>query len=139
MGMVFLVFAVAGTLGALTDWLFMGVLFHDAYDRYPEVWREGVRGGKNRKPILWSVALGYGMTAAVMALAWLAGVHRIREGLIVGALAWVAGPPAVIITANMFVKMDPRITIAHCAGYGARMMIAGGAAGLLFGRLAIGL
>jgi hypothetical protein len=136
MGLVFLVFAVAGTLGALTDWLFMGVLFHSAYNRYPEVWREGVREGRSRSAILWAVALGYVMTAAVMALAWLAGVHRIREGLIIGALAWLAGPPTVIIVTNMFVKMDCRITFAHCAGYAARMLIAGAAAGLLFGRLA---
>jgi len=136
MGIVFLVFAVAGTLGSLTDWLFMGVLFHNAYDTYPEVWREGVRGGNNRKAILWSAALGYVMTASVMMLAWLAGAHRIRDGLIIGALAWLAGPPTVIIVANMFVKMDRRITFAHCAGYAARMLIAGAAAGLLFGRLA---
>jgi hypothetical protein len=36
----------------------------------------------------------------------------------------------------MFVKMDRKITLAHCAGYAARMLIAGAAAGLLFGRLA---
>jgi hypothetical protein len=136
MGVVFLVFAVAGTLGSLTDWLFMGVLFHDAYNRYPEVWREGVREGKSRGAILWAAALGYVMTAAIMALAWVAGVHRIRDGLIVAALAWLAGPPTVIIVANMFVKMDRKITLAHCAGYAARMLIAGAAAGLLFGRLA---
>jgi len=37
---------VAGTLASFTDWLFMGVLFHGRYMRFPEVWRDGVRGGK---------------------------------------------------------------------------------------------
>lgn len=126
---------VAGTIGAFTDWMFMGVLFHDAYNRYPEVWREGVRGGSNRKAILWSVALGYVMSAAVVAICALAGVSRIRDGLVIGGLTWLAGPPGVIIVANMFVKMDSKITVAHCAGYGARLLVAGGTAGLVLGHV----
>jgi hypothetical protein len=125
---------VAGTLGGLTDWLFMGVLFHDAYNRHPEVWRDGVREGKSRNAILWSMALGYVMTAAVVFLCVLAGVARMRGGLLVGALCWVA-PACVIVINNMFVKIDRKITIAHCAGYGARLLIAGAAAGLALGRL----
>jgi hypothetical protein len=125
---------VAGTIGGLTDWLFMGVLFHDAYNRHPEVWRPEVRDGKSRGAILWSMALGYLMTAAVVFLCVLAGVARMRAGLLVGALCWVA-PASVIVINNMFVKIDRRITIAHCAGYGARLLIAGAAAGLALGRL----
>ena len=37
---------VAGTSVSLTDWLFFGVLFHEKYQMYPEVWRtsqEGIR------------------------------------------------------------------------------------------------
>jgi hypothetical protein len=49
----------------------------------------------------------------------------------VGALAWLAGPPTVIIVANMFVKMDPMITVAHCLGYGVRLLLAGAAGGLI--------
>ncbi len=122
--------AIAGTLGSLTDWLFMGVLFHDAYDRYPEVWRPGVRGGKSRNAIIWASALGYVMTAAVAALCATSHVHSILGGLEIGALAWLAGPLVVIVVNNMFVKIDTKITIAHCAGYGARLLLAGAAAGV---------
>ncbi len=121
---------IAGTLGSLTDWLFMGVLFHDAYNRYPEVWRPGVRDGKSRNAILWASALGYVMTAAVAALCVLSHVHSILDGLVVGALAWLAGPLVVIVVNNMFVKIDTKITIAHCAGYAARLLLAGAAAGV---------
>ena len=126
--------AVAGTVGSLTDWLFMGMLFHDAYDRYPEVWREGVRGGKSRGAIIWASVLGYVMTAAVVALCCVAHVHDVAGGLLVGALAWLAGPPVVVVVNNLFVKIDPRITIAHCAGYAARLLLAGAAAGFVLGR-----
>ena len=121
---------IAGTLGSLTDWLFMGVLFHDAYDRYPEVWRPGVRDSKSRNAIIWASVLGYVMTAAVAALCAIAHVHSILDGLGVGVLAWLAGPLVVIVVNNMFVKIDAKITIAHCAGYGARLLLAGAAAGV---------
>lgn len=136
--MLIAVVAVAGTVGSLTDWLFMGLLFHDAYNTYPEVWRPGVREGKSRGAIIWSSVLGYVMTAAVVALCVMAHGTSIPAGLAVGALAWLAGPPVVIIVANMFVKMDPRITFAHCVGYGARLLLAGAAAGFVLGRSAGG-
>ncbi|HEY2359003.1 MAG TPA: hypothetical protein VGH86_16250 [Phenylobacterium sp.] len=130
--------AVAGTVGSLTDWLFMGVLFHDAYNTYPEVWRPGVREGKSRGAIIWSSVLGYVMTAAVVALCVIAHVTSMAAGLTIGALAWLAGPPVVIIVSNMFVKMDPKITFAHSVGYGARLLLAGAAAGFVLGRAAGG-
>jgi hypothetical protein len=126
--------AVAGTASTFTDWLFMGVLFHDAYNRYPEVWREGVRGGKSRGAIVWASVLGYVMTAGVVALCCAAHVRGVGGGLLVGALAWLAGPPVVIVVNNLFVKIDPRITIAHCAGYAARLLLAGAAGGFVLGR-----
>jgi len=126
--------AVAGTASTFTDWLFMGVLFHDAYDRYPEVWREGVRGGKSRGAIVWASVLGYVMTAAVVALCCVAHVLGVGGGLVVGALAWLAGPPVVIVVNNLFVKIDPKITFAHCAGYAARLLLAGAAGGFVLGR-----
>jgi hypothetical protein len=134
MWMLVAAIAVAGTVGMFTDWLFMGVLFHDAYNRYPEVWREGVLGGRDRGPIIWASVLGYAMTAGVVVLCAMAHVRSVAAGLEVGALAWIAGPPVVIIVANMFVKMDPKITLAHCIGYGARLLLAGAAAGFVLSR-----
>jgi len=132
--MLMVAVVVAGTVSTLTDWLFMGVLFHDAYNRYPEVWREGVRGGKSRGAIVWASVLGYVMTAAVVALCWMANVRGVGGGLLVGALAWLAGPPVVIVVNNLFVKIDPKITFAHCAGYAARLLLAGAAGGFVLGR-----
>ena len=126
----------AGTLGSLTDWLFMGVLFHDAYDAHPEVWRPGIRDGADKGAIIASSLLGYLITAAVVGLCVVARVHGIGGGLLVGALAWLAGPPVVLIVNGLFIKIDPRITAAHCLGYGARMLLAGLAGGLALGPLA---
>ncbi len=134
--MIILAIAVAGTLGSLTDWLFMGVLFHDAYNNHPEIWRPGVRLGADRRAIIWSSILGYLITAAVALLCVIAHVASIGGALAVAAVAWLAGPPVVIIVNGMFIKIDPKITLSHCLGYGARMLLAGLGAGIALGPLA---
>jgi hypothetical protein len=129
-------FVVAGALGSLTDWLFMGVLFHDAYNAHPEIWRPGIRDGADKGAIIVSSVLGFVITGAVVGLCVFAGVHSIAGGLAVGVLAWLAGPPTVIVINGLFIKIDPRITLAHCLGYGARIVLAGLAAGVALGPLA---
>jgi hypothetical protein len=126
-----LIAAVLGTglLAALTDWLFMGMLFHDAYNRYPEVWWPGIREGKETGPIIWSSAIGLVITAAIFILCAWANVQGIGEGLGVALAAWVAGPLGVIVINGFFIKIDPKVTFAHCLGYLARFALAGAAAG----------
>ncbi len=130
--MIMIAIAVAGTLGSLTDWLFMGLLFHGAYNRHPEIWRPGIRDGADRGAIIWSSVLGYAITAAVVALCAIARVRGVTGGLEVGVLVWIAGPAVVLIVNGMFIKLDPKITFAHGLGYGARILMAGLAAGLAF-------
>jgi hypothetical protein len=124
---------IAGTLGALTDWLFMGVLFHDWYGRYPEIWRPGVRDGRDRSAVVSASLLGYAMTAGVVGLCVLAQIDSMGVGLVVALLAWIAGPLIVLVINGTFIKLDPRITIAHAAGYLARMLLAGASAGIALG------
>lgn len=119
--------AAAGVVGTLSDWLFMGVLFHGAYNTYPEIWRARA---EQKTAILWANALGLVMSAAVIALCALAGIETIGAALGVAVVAWCAGPLPVIVINNMFVKIDPKITLAHCLGYLVRMLIAGLAAGI---------
>jgi hypothetical protein len=136
MPMLILAVGIAGILGSLTDWLFMGVLFHGAYNRHPEIWRPRVRDGGDRGAILWSSVLGFVITGAVAGLCLVAHVASIGEGVLVALLAWLAGPPVVIIVNGLFINIDPRITFAHCLGYGARMLLAGLAAGIALDPLA---
>ena len=121
----------AGTVGMFTDWLFMGVLFHDAYNTFPEVWRPGIREGKERNAIIWSSIIGYVMSGGVVALCVVAGMHGIVACLAIAALAWLTGPFVVILVNGFFIKIDGKITFAHCLGWLARMALAGAAAGLV--------
>ncbi len=124
---------IAGTLATFTDWLFMGVLFHDRYNTYPEVWWPQFREQGDKRAIIISCVLAYVTSAAVIGLCDFAGVTTIAGGLIVTTLAWLAGPFIVTITNGFWVKIDPRITLAHCLGYLARFLIAGIAAGIVLG------
>lgn len=131
MGPVVAAIIVAGLLAILTDWLFMGVLFREAYKSYPEVWWPGVRDGETRTAMIWATILGFVMSAGVVALCAVAGVTTVWGGLGVGFLAFVAGPPAVLLISVMFVKMDAWVVLGHTLAYLARMLIAGVAAGLI--------
>jgi Protein of unknown function (DUF1761) len=125
MWMLILAAFVAGTLATFTDWLFMGVLFHDRYMRYPEVWWPGLREKGDRAAILWSCALAYVTASAVVVLCALAGANDLKAALTVAVLAWAAGPLAVVITNGLFIKIDPLITVMHCVGYLVRFLLAG--------------
>jgi len=127
--MIFAAVIVAGLVSSFTDWFFMGVLFHDRYQTYPDTWWPLSGAASERGPIIWSTALGFVTAAAVAALCEFAGVTSIGGGLLVGALAAAAGPLVISPTAGMWVRIDPLVTAAHTAGYIVRFLIAGIAAG----------
>jgi hypothetical protein len=120
----------SGIISSFTDWFFMGVLFHDRYQKYPEVWWPRSGQAAERGAIMSSTALGFVTAAAVALLCEYAGVASITGGLIVGALAGAAGPLVITITNGMWVKIDPAVTFAHTTGYIVRFLIAGIAAGI---------
>ena len=121
----------AGTIATFTDWLFMGVLFHEHYNRYPEVWWPSFREKGDQKAIIYSSVLAYVTAAAVILLCWVAKAHGFAQTLELSVLAWIGGPLVVVITNGFWIKIDPRVTFAHATGYLARFIIAGAAAGLV--------
>jgi hypothetical protein len=121
--------AIAGTIGSFTDWLFMGVLFHERYNRYPEVWWPGLRqkAGDVRAIVIAS-ALGYVTSAAVILLCLVTGSTSPEGVLSVVVLAWIAGPLVMQVTNGFWIKFDPLLTLSHSIGYLVRFLIAGAAA-----------
>jgi hypothetical protein len=119
----------AGTLATFTDWYFMGVLFHDRYGRFPETWRPRDKSTETM-PIVYSSALGYVTTAAVVGLCAMAGVADIWSGIKVAFLIWLAGSFVQVATTHIWVRIDASVSVAHALGYLARFLIAGIAAGI---------
>jgi hypothetical protein len=121
--------AAAGTIGSFTDWLFMGVLFHERYDRYPEVWWPGLRQKKDDvRAIVIASVLGYVTSAGVILLCLFTGSTSLEGALVIATLAWVAGPLVMQVTNGFWIKFDPLLTLSHSAGYLVRFLIAGVAA-----------
>jgi hypothetical protein len=125
--MSILAIVVAGTVSALTDWLFMGVLFHDRYNTYPETWWPRSGPDAERSSIIWSTALGYITAAAVVLLCMFVDPANSNRAFEVALLAWVAGPLVVVITNGVWIRIDRAVTLAHALGYLARFLIAAGA------------
>jgi hypothetical protein len=118
----------AGTISTFTDWFFMGFLFHDRYQRHPETWWP--RRKADPIPIVYSSALGYITAAAVIALCAMAGVGDVWSGIKVAVIAWLAGSFVQVATTHIWVRIDPAVSLVHGAGYLARFLIAGIAAGI---------
>ncbi len=133
MGLIIAAIVVSGTVATFTDWLFMGVLFHSAYMRYPEVWWS--RGGNNTVAIIWSSVIGYLMSAGIVGLCVLTRAATVSKALEVTVLAWLAGPLVILLVNGLFIKIDPKVTVSHCVGWFARMALAGVSAAIVLGPL----
>src|SRR5665213_1433609 len=129
--LILVAIVAAGTLSTFTDWLFMGVLFHDRYMKYPEVWWPNIREKGDNRAIILSSIFCYLTSAAIILLCMFIGANDIFPALCVSFLAWVAGPLVIRITNAFWIKSDPAVNAAHAAGYLARFLISGLAAAIV--------
>ena len=122
---------VAGFLGTFTDWLFFGVLFHDRYLKYPEVWWPGIRDKSgDKRAIILSCIVSFLTAAGVIMLCAYTNTSTIAGGLIIAVLVWLGGPLVATVTNGLWVKTDPMLTVMHSLGHLARTLIAGAAGAL---------
>lgn len=110
-------------LASFADWLFMGVLFHDRYTIYPEVWRKG----SERERIILAQATAI-LTAAGFTL--LAGkVHQVDlvGALKLAAMIWLIGPLPLLLGNHLFVRLDTMVTASHATGWLVKLLLIGAA------------
>jgi len=120
-----LVWAVlAGTvLGAVTDWLFAGLLFRGRYQLHPGTWR----GGPQAPRIAATLALALLTSAAFVLLANKLGQVDLRGALKLAAMIWLIGPLPLLAANAMFIKIDHLVSASHAAGWLARLLLIGAA------------
>ena len=120
----------AGIAISLTDWLFMGVLFHEKYKRYPEIWRKPQGGGESTA-ILFSTVLGFLTSAVFACLCHRLNLHTLAATLKLAAAIWVIAPLPLLITNALWIKLDPAITVTHAAGWLMRLLLVAAAVNLI--------
>jgi hypothetical protein len=128
----FLLAVVVSGLGAsITDWLFMGVLFHNKYLETPETWR-----GKPAQPeaasIVASSVIGLVSCAAFIYLCYWTGALTVHNAsLRMAFLAWLVAPLPLIFTNALWIKMNPLLAVSHSLGWLARFVVSALVAGWL--------
>ncbi len=127
-----MVVVLASAVASFSDWLLMGVLFHEKYLAAPEIWRPAV-ANKNRNRILVSQCIGALCCAAFAYLCLLMNALTIGTSLRAALLVWLAGPVVVLAQMVQWMKLHPLIGISHASGWLVRLGITGLSAALLLG------
>lgn len=116
---------IAGLATSVSDWLFMGVLFHKKYLATPEIWR--VKAGQDdTRNIVLSSVLGVLSCAAFLYLCvWAGALSSRRATLQLALLVWIAAAVPVILSNIVWIKMHPLLGVSHSLGWLARFVISG--------------
>ncbi len=124
---------VAGIGTSLTDWLFMGVLFHEKYRAHPEVWRRPEGGAGETRAIVLALALGLLSCAAFVFLSVRLGLTSHNHALKLAAAVWTVGPLPIIGMNALWMKYHPLIVLSHSLGWLARLVVSALAVAWLMG------
>jgi uncharacterized membrane protein len=112
----------ASILASVTDWLFMGVLFHKQYQHAPEIWRTHPQLTGTRR-IVYSQIIGLITCAAFAYLCLTLDALTVPSALTVALLVWVAGAVVILGQMVMWVKLHPLVGVSHALGWLARLVI----------------
>jgi uncharacterized protein DUF1761 len=123
---------VSGLATSMTDWLFMGVLFHKKYLETPELWRNKP-GQSETRGIIASSLVGAVSCAAFIYLCVWTGTLGLREVLRIAGIAWLAGPVPIIFSNIVWIKMHAILGVSHSLGWLARFVVTGLVASWMLG------
>ena len=110
---------LGGILGGLADWYFAGVLFHDKYLAYPEVWRPR---DTNRYAIVVGQILVFVSAIAFVILASTLGLTDFPQAFVLAFWIWIIGPLPMWISSYSFMKLHPLIVVAHTTGWLVKLL-----------------
>ncbi len=119
---LYLAMAIGFVASSLSDWLFMGVLFHDRYKVFPEVWRDTK---DERARILIAQAFAAMTSVGFVLLARRLHLVRLEQALELAAMIWIIGPLPLLLGNHLFIKLDPRVTLSHSIGWLVKLLLVG--------------
>ncbi len=110
---------LGGVLGGFADWYFAGVLFHDKYLAYPEVWRPRET---NRYAIVVGQVLVFISAIAFVTLASMLGLTDFSQAFILAFWIWIIGPLPMWISSYSFMKLHPLVVVSHATGWLVKLL-----------------
>jgi hypothetical protein len=110
---------VAAVLYGLADWFFGGILFHDKYLAYPEVWRPRE---SNLYAIIAAQALGLLSAIAFVMMAVKLQQTDFSQTLTLAFWIWLAAPVPIYLTNFAFMKLHWMIVAAHLTGWLVKLL-----------------
>jgi hypothetical protein len=124
---------IANVLVALADWFFFGVLWHEKYKAFPEVWRRPAGGQGETAAVAVSALVG-ALTPTVFVLACvLLGHVRLDDALLLSGAVWLMSAVPMWVWNFVFMKVHPLILLAGLLGWLVRLGLAALTVGLLLG------
>jgi hypothetical protein len=117
---------------SFTDWLFMGVLFHNKYLATPEIWR-GKPGESETNRILASTVIGFFSCGIFIVLCRWAEALTPRSEIHMAGLVWLAVAVPIVLNNILWTKMHPLIGVSHSLGWLVRFVVTGLIAGWMLG------
>jgi hypothetical protein len=118
---------LSAILGSLADWLFAGVLFHDRYLIYPEVWRQG---NQRQRIMLAQAAVLLSAVGFVLLAARLGQLDNVGSAKL-AAMIWLIGPLPLLLGNHFFIRLDPLVTFSHSLGWLVKLLLIAGATATL--------
>jgi hypothetical protein len=115
-------------LANLIDWLFAGVLFHQRYQTYPEVWRIN---GANPRALIGSQVMTLPTVFGLVGLMLWSGQTTFAGAVCLGGLVFVIAAAPPIIANGLFIKIDRMVVISHTVGWLVKLVVVAGAASLI--------
>lgn len=113
----------AGVTASLTDWLFMGVLFHEKYKSQPQVWRRPEGGPGETRAVVIATALGFLTCFCFVVLCARGGGVRWEKAWHLAALIWLMLPLPMLVTQYLWMKMHPLNLLASALGWLVKLLV----------------
>jgi hypothetical protein len=130
---VLLAIIIANVVVSLTDWYFFGVLWHEKYKAFPEVWRRPQGGPGENKAVALSAAVGALTPTVFIALCVLLNLVRPNQVALLAGGVWLMAGVPLLIWNYVFMKVHPLILLGGILGWLVRLGVSASVVAWLLG------
>jgi hypothetical protein len=112
----------AGLAASVVDWLSFGVLFHEKYSVFPEVWRRP-RGGAGEGRAIGLSPVASLLTPIVFVYLQARTGFSLTEALGLAVAVWLMAPVPILVGQYLFMKLHPLVPTGHALGWLAKLSV----------------